>query len=547
MDYAVTAEPRATALPGWFSRVLGDLPPWISESELGRAIRGAAFRWNPSQIRFTSGLARSNDDRRTFLKPASAYDDSGLVVRSQSNLWRNVAAIELRPVGPLTLRWDATSTRDLRDYAAGLDSAQVRLDSARLAATREERGSLFGSDVGLERDRQMTAAASFAPPFSSWLKPRIDVGSTFSFVRDPNARPLTLVDSLMQADSVVGRDTSYVLPRRFGNTQTLTTAAQLDIQSMGRIFWQQLRFLRKFSDAITPIDFSYSRSLISAFDNEAESPGLAYQLALGGARSFRSLRGNPATTAGLTNTVSAGSSVVFPFGFVLVPRYGLTTTRSWYQRSDDQQDVIDGIQRDYPDLTLRWTLVPGKTTLGRFVAHGITNIAASAGVRHTRVAALAPSTSSAGDLRVSRIRVYPINATITWPFGDLTSTGGYSWSIRDDSLPGTATHGITGERSADVARSWTLPSSWNTRSPLRTRLGWQETRTKNVLVESGRSLADNARRVFSLSGDADINPTMSFSLQGSRTATMDRNYNRRFVQTVITAALQLQFYAGSFR
>jgi hypothetical protein len=540
MDYVVAAEPRATALPGWFTRALGDLPPWISESELGRAIRGAAFRWNPAQIRFTSGLAKSNDDRRTFLKPASAYDDSGRVVSSRSDLWRNVAAIELRPVGPLTLRWDATSTRDLRDYAAGLDTSVIRLDSARLAATRDERGTLFGRDVGLERDRQMTAAATFAPPFSSWLKPRVDVGSTFSFVRDPNARPLTLFDSLT-------RDSSYVLPRRFGNTQTVTTAAQLDLQSMGRVFWQRLHWLRRFSDAVTPIDVSYSRSLISAFDNEAESPSLGYQLALGGARSFRSLRGQSATTAGLTNTVSAGSSLVFPYGFVLVPRYGLTTTRSWYRRTDDEQDVIDGVQRDYPDLTLRWSLVPGRSALGRFIAHGITNLAASTGARYTRVAALAPSTNTDGDLRVSRVRVYPINATITWPFGDLSTTGGYSWSIRDDSLPGNATHGVTGERSADVARSWALPSQWNTRSPLRTRLGWQETRTKNVLVESGRSLQDNARRVFSLSADTDLNPTMSFSLQGSRTATMDRNYNRRFVQTVITAALQLQFYAGSFR
>lgn len=540
LDYLVAAEPRATAFPAWFSRAIGSLPPWIGESELGKAIRGAAFRWNPAQIRFTSGMARANDDRRTFLKPASARDDSGRVVTSRSNLWRNVAAVELRPVGPLTLRWDATATRDLRDYATGLDSAQRRRDSARLAATREERGSLFGRDVGLERDRQMTAAASFTPPLSSWLKPRVDLGSTFTFVRDPNARPLTVVDSTTF-------DSIYVLPRRFGNTQTLTTAAQLDLQTMGRVFWQQQRYLRLLSNAVTPIDVSYSRSIISAFDNEAESPGIGYQLALGGARSFRSIRRRPATTAGLTNTLSAGSSLVFPYGFTLVPRYSLTTTRSWYRRTDDQQDVIDGIQRDYPDVTLRWTLVPGNSTFGRFVGHGVRNLAASAGVRQTRVAALAPSTGSDGDLRISRIRVYPINATVSWPFGDLSTTGGYSWSIRDDSLPGSATHGITGERNADVGKSWTLPAQWNARSPLRTRLGWQESRTKNVLTRSGRSLADNGRRVFSLSADTDLNATMSFSVQGSRTATMDRNYNRRFVQSVITAALQLQFFSGEFR
>ena len=73
-------------------------------------------------------------------------------------------------------------------------------------------------------------------------------------------------------------------------------------------------------------------------------------------------------------------------------------------------------------------------------------------------------------------------------------------------------------------------------------------RKKRSLAANIRKLwHDSLRRVFSLSADADLNPTMSFSLQGSRTGTMDRNYNRRFVQTVITAALQLQFFSGTFR
>ncbi|HEX2778686.1 MAG TPA: hypothetical protein VHM30_04245, partial [Gemmatimonadaceae bacterium] len=70
VDYVVAADPRATAMPAWVQRAIGALPPWLAESELGRAIRGAALRWNPSQIRFSSGLARSTDDRTTFLKPA---------------------------------------------------------------------------------------------------------------------------------------------------------------------------------------------------------------------------------------------------------------------------------------------------------------------------------------------------------------------------------------------------------------------------------------------------------------------------------------------
>ncbi|NUQ21194.1 MAG: hypothetical protein HOQ09_09560, partial [Gemmatimonadaceae bacterium] len=406
------------------------------------------------------------------------------------------------------------------------------------AAARRERGSLFGSDIGLERDRQMSAAATFAPPLASWIKPRLDLASTFTFVRDPNAR------SLLRPRDTTFVDSIAVLPRRFGNTQTATVAAQLDVQSMVRVFWQRMRLLRAVSDAVTPIDLSVSRSLISAFDDETFSPSLGYQLALGGPTSFRSLRGRPATTAGQTNTMSAGSSLVLPFGFVFLPRYGLTTTRSWYRRTDNQQDAIDGLQRDYPDLTLRWSFVAGQSGLSAIVGKAVRSVAASAGARNTRVTALTPQLGGAGDLRVSRIRVYPINATITWPFGDLSTTGGFSWSVRDDSLPGSATHGFTNERSADVGRSWKLPSSWNARSPLRTRLGWQEQRTKNALAGTARNLTDNGRRVFSLSADTDLNETMSFSIQGSRTGTIDRNYNRRFDQTVITAALQLQFFSG---
>ena len=533
VDYAVAAEPRARAIPAWVQKAIGILPPWLSESELGRAIRGASLRWNPSQIRFSSGLARTTDDRTSFLKPAAAGNDTGQRVGAETHLWRNVFGVELRPVNALSLRWDATQTRDLRNYGDAPGDSTA-------AAARRERGSLFGSDIGLERDRQMSAAATFAPPVASWLKPRLDLASTFTFVRDPNAR--ALIDARRRDTTFV--DSIAVLPRRFGNTQTATAAAQLDIQTMGRVFWQRVGFLRALSNAITPIDVSVSRSLISAFDDETFSPSLGYQLALGGPTSFRSLRGRPATTAGLTNTLSGSSSLVLPFGFTFLPRYSLTTTRSWYRRSDDQQDAIDGLQRDYPDLTLRWSFVPGSRGASAFFGKAVRSVSASAGLRNTRVTALTPQAGGEGDLRASRIRVYPVNATILWPFGDLSTTGGLSWSVRDDSLPGSATHGFTNERSADVARSWKLPSSWNARSPLRTRLGWQEQRTKNTLAGSLRNLTDNARRVFSLSADTDLNETMSFSLQGSRTATMDRNYNRRFNQTVITAALQMQFFSG---
>ena len=54
---------------------------------------------------------------------------------------------------------------------------------------------------------------------------------------------------------------------------------------------------------------------------------------------------------------------------------------------------------------------------------------------------------------------------------------------------------------------------------------------------------DEAGQTFNINADTDVADNMTFSLQGSRVVTFDRNFNRRFVQTVITAVFQLQFFA----
>ncbi len=57
--------------------------------------------------------------------------------------------------------------------------------------------------------------------------------------------------------------------------------------------------------------------------------------------------------------------------------------------------------------------------------------------------------------------------------------------------------------------------------------------------------ANQPRKIaFNFNADTDVAENMTFSLQGSRVVTFDRNFNRRFVQTVITAVFQLQFFAG---
>jgi hypothetical protein len=50
-----------------------------------------------------------------------------------------------------------------------------------------------------------------------------------------------------------------------------------------------------------------------------------------------------------------------------------------------------------------------------------------------------------------------------------------------------------------------------------------------------------------LSADTDLAENLTFSLQGSRVITFDRNFNRRFTQTVVSAVLNIQFFGGALR
>ena len=70
----------------------------------------------------------------------------------------------------------------------------------------------------------------------------------------------------------------------------------------------------------------------------------------------------------------------------------------------------------------------------------------------------------------------------------------------------------------------------------------------NPLALSGESrLSDNGRRAFSMSADTDVAENLSSSFVVSRVESFDRNLNRRFTQTVLSAVMHLQFYAGEFK
>jgi hypothetical protein len=129
-------------------------------------------------------------------------------------------------------------------------------------------------------------------------------------------------------------------------------------------------------------------------------------------------------------------------------------------------------------------------------------------------------------------------------------TLGFARTDRADSLPGSAGESRSTESSANLTKAFPLPASWKLPGGLRTRFTYTRTETQsyvsNLAASTLRSrLTDNGRNQFIMNADTDLADDVSFSLQASRVVTFDRNFNRRFTQTLISAVLNIQFFGGA--
>ena len=498
---------------------------------LSRALLPNLSRWSPSEIHIASVYTNGRDDRVSFLKPALAVDDTARPVRGRTRTWRNGSSLVFRPFKNASVRWDLTSVRDLRGY--GSDSPLGLVATA-------DRDRLLGYDTGLERERAMQAGINISPPIGSWFRPRLDFGTSYNMLRDPNT-----LGFAREPDSAG----DLRIPRRLGNSQTTTAGLTLDLPRAIRLHTDSGSFMRALLGGLQPVDINFNRSVLSVYDGSAAPASLAYQFGLGGINGFREQGGELATSVGLVTQLSLNQSINLPLGASIATRYQRINTRNWTRRIQERQDVVDGTQIVFPDVSLRWT--------GRPAAFGwlISSMGANARVLETRQLngtqpLFADDTADRGVLRV---RSYPISGTIVFA-GErpVSSTLGYSFSRRLDAKPGLKSNGDDSDFSIDVSKPWKLPADWNPRGDLRTRISYQKSHGQNFVVNplalTGESrLSDNGRRALSMSADTDVAENLSSSFVISRVESFDRNLNRRFTQTVLSAVMHLQFYAGEFK
>ncbi|HEX6536056.1 MAG TPA: cell surface protein SprA [Gemmatimonadaceae bacterium] len=530
LDYDLVSQARTTPTPAWLRRAIDWLPDWLGHSELLQSLRNSTIRWNPTLVRFTSTYARNSDTRESFSLPEVVSTDSARRVRGLEDVWRNTAAIELRPFNALSARFDVSSLRDLRDYG---DSTGVGVVAS------GERRRFLGMDVGMERERQMSAVVSAVLPLTAWVKPRVDFNTTFSLLRDPNAR------NLLQTGDTTG---DFRLPRRLANGQGLAVTATFDIPRAIALYTSESSALRGLAKAISPIDVQWRRDLRSTFDGVAFDPSLGYQLALGGVDRFREVNGVPATSAGVSRNLVVSHSLFLPLGLTVMDRYSRTRSTSW-SRILDIQTLLEAEQRIFPDVSVRWNFTPPE-----FLRPVLTSVGAQVGARVTKSSSFQPT---AGDqtfipglgLRIEQtLHEYPLNGSVTWALlGGFSTSAGWNRTDRREIRSGGLTEGSQHDLTIDVGKAFPLPRRWTLKShELRTRVGYQSTHTQAFFVQDStrKRVTDNGRWAITGNADSDVSDTMSLSLLLARVLTYDNALDRRFSQTVVSVVFHLQFFAG---
>jgi cell surface protein SprA len=540
---------RRAPMPGWSLAPLNLLPSSWQRSRLVRALRETPLQWSPSTFRVASGLSRQAARTTSFLKPAFALGDTGQVATALQHVWQNSGVLEFRPVAGMSARVDARQVLDLRDYG---ELATLADSTARRAANAAERQRLLGADVGLERERSLTSAFRIEPSFWPWLRPRAELVTGFSLVKDPNARVL------LQLDDSTG---AFRLPRRLGATQNLMGGLTLDLQRLTQGRLSPTSFGGWWARALQPVDVTWTRTLDSNYDNTARTPGGGYQFGFGGVDLFRGLDGQLATVAGRSRRLVLSGGLTLPLSFSITSRAEVGRTETWSRRTRDGfQALITSEQDVYPDVTVRWNWRPMRP-LGVFAGIGAT---AGYAVNAQRTDAPNELGGFAERSRGNAERV-PVSASVTWNvFGPLITSVSWSRTTRDDERPGALTESRADDLSLGLSRTFPLPAEWKQKSGLRTQLSWQRQGSRSVVTNAvgdlgigaldaataslfSRVLADNGREAISLNADTDLSETMTFSLSGSRVVTFDRTFNRRFSQTTFSAVLQLYFFGGEVR
>ena len=421
---------------------------------------------------------------------------------------------------------------------------------------RDARASavVFGANAGFERERSMLTSVSWQPSFSSWLRPRAEVGTQYNMLRDPNDRSLIPLPGVVGVDSVLAtRDSlalasSLTLPRRLTAAQTSSVGTSIDVarafslhtsdSTLGRRLWRPVLANRRVVHSQPP-----DRARRDAGERAAEPP-------------IRPRRAERISHGERRDGNDRGADR-------RVERIGIAATPVRRVAGQSVQPHDDR-ELDRPNGR--------ESGAGRWLAASVPRRGGAVGVssdraewRHRQPRRERRIRAQRRDGLAAESRRRRAGGDSSHEHRDLPGCGchclGGAWASehrerssasrrRIDSLPGSVARTRGNDLSLDAGRVFFVPASWQLgiHDDLRTRISYQQTHnTTSVFDENGgvrARLQDNGRQAFTLTADSNINEFVVLTLNGSHIVTFDNNLNRRFAYTVFSTVFQVQFFGA---
>ncbi len=506
--------------------VVDKLPGFVRKSDAGQGLRRPFVNLVPSSVRLTSGLNRNQADLVSYQVPVARAADSLLrPVTTLQHLWRNAAGLTWQPLGMLSLSGDLTSTRDLRRYA---DSTPL----GRLAG--ESRRSLFGLDVGVERDRQLNTSWSLTPRITTWLRPRFNSQSAFVL-----SRSLTSRDPIREDGDTAG---AFILPQTLNNSRSYELGAGIEVgRLLAGAFGDSSRVGRA-TRRIRPLDLSDRLTRNSTFDLAAFDPGVGYQLALGGLESFLSQGRDSAIGATEVRATGLSSGADLPLGLSFTLGYSrVRTTR--YQQVSGSFLTSESRQLEWPRGTVRLTQSLRKGP--------VSVIALGTAFRSAEGTTTTPSGDGSQILSRTLSSTLTPDAQVTFKNGMLVN---FSYNrLRQENLSaGNLTRTSQNDLTAGLTHAFNLPASISrSRRTIRSQLSGVLSRGTSCLLRREQSecltISDTRRTEARASLDSDLASILTGGLSFSYSLNEARHLDRKFSQIVITASLQMSLFSGDYR
>jgi hypothetical protein len=539
-DYTVLpAERSFQYFPRFLARFLRSVP-LLGRADFLRGLEEARLQWSPASIRLSSGLFHSRADFESFRVPiATASDTLATQVHTIAASFRNQLNVELRPLRSASFGVDYVSTRDLKDYG----------DTTTIGVLTRQSGKRFsGLNLGFERDRTVGTRFTWSPNLFSWLRPRLSSSSSFTMTRDPNSG----LPERTNGDSAG----AFRLPSAYTSARSTDVGASMDFSRAFRVMLGDSSRLLAVLDRLSPLDFSTRSDRRSQLDRPGFDPGLGFQLGLGGVDAFRSLDGHLATAASASSQTRLASGLKLPLGFAVTAAYTTGEQQTWARRGGAQAEIRQN-DTQWPDLTGRWSWSPGSG----FLRSVVTNVSLSASAQARQSSTFQPTMGTPGagaagsDVNAIRgsqtTRSYPLSASIGWA-GRVSTSLAYTQSSSLEERAGNITRSGRKDASGALTFSFRAPKEYlPLPSDIRTAVRYAQSKNNACLTLAGGEecvpISDATRSQFNFTMDTDMPPNVSAGVSVGYILTDDAHINRRFSQLVITAAVTVNFQAGTPR